>query len=727
MLMKSKRLFLLLFLLSSLAFEAYENHICVSLTIKNDESTIRECLRSVANIADCISVSDVGSTDGTKKIIEEFLKSTGIPGRIYQRESPVKERETLIAAQVAQKTLQSFGFPLACSYLLMINPDQIIGSQATLLSNVLEKDSYMVLEKSEPLSYYIYKANLFRASVPVEEIQSMREGNGNSWRTIGKLKSLVLEDQSIQTLEGEGLSEEEKKELLIQKQEAFKKSKVDLNIALFSEALKRDPDHAKSLFCLAQSHKSLKHYEEAIAGYQARISKGGNAEEIWFSKFMMGECYEETGSWVHALYWYLEAYQQDPSRPESLKKIATYYRMHGQNDLAYIFAKHGWRIPKIEEGTLFPHPPLYDYQFDEEISVAAYYTRYKEEGYTASNDLLLRKDTPSHIKEQGYRNILFYVQNIKARFESIRIPLPYIDGGTDQMYTLMNPSIQKTEEGYTLICRAVNYTQVGAKYFHTVDAEGIFRTKNFLLYYDRAFNKLSHQEIVEDLPRERFRSFIVEGLEDCRIVRFDQRDWFTCSTFDTNPSGAIQIALCKMENKGFEGPVKVEKLLPLQGPDPNRHEKNWLPFVKDGELLLIYSSDPFIIYKPDLETGECTTVLQYTPEHDFSHFRGSAAPIEFDGGYLMLVHEVVQLPDYTRCYLHRFVFLDSDYLVKKTSKPFTFNHSGIEYCLSMTIDHEGERLIMPIGIEDREAYLMFVDLTEVRSLLYPLPTIYNPF
>ena len=93
----------------------------------------------------------------------------------------------------------------------------------------------------------------------------------------------------------------------------------------------------------------------------------------------------------------------------------------------------------------------------------------------------------------------------------------------------------------------------------------------------------------------------------------------------------------------------------------------------------------------------------------------------------MLVHEVVQLPDFSRCYLHRFVFLDRDFTIQQTSKPFTYNHNGIEYCLSMTIDHAEKNLVMPIGIEDREAFILTVSLDEIRALLRPLPTIYAPF
>jgi hypothetical protein len=164
----------------------------------------------------------------------------------------------------------------------------------------------------------------------------------------------------------------------------------------------------------------------------------------------------------------------------------------------------------------------------------------------------------------------------------------------------------------------------------------------------------------------------------------------------------------------------VEKLIPLKGPDPYRCEKNWLPFIEDGLVHFIYSYDPFVIYTHDIDTGHCETSVHYHPDHDFSHMRGSAGPIAFDDGYLLLVHEVVLQSDYSRCYLHRFMQLDSDFHAQKISKPFYFSHHGVEYCASMTLDHSGSELVLGIGIEDSEAYVYFFDCAMIRSLFYPL-------
>ena len=88
------------------------------------------------------------------------------------------------------------------------------------------------------------------------------------------------------------------------------------------------------------------------------------------------------------------------------------YRKKGDHDLAYLFAKQGAKIPYPKNDILFISHPVYDYQFDEEISIADFYTQFKDEGFAAADRLVLNKNVPEEIKEQTYRNILFFIQKI---------------------------------------------------------------------------------------------------------------------------------------------------------------------------------------------------------------------------------------------------------------------------------------------------------------------------
>ena len=678
-----------------------EKFVCLSLVVKNDANTIWRCLECAQDVADCISIVDAGSTDLTLEIVQKFIDHTLIPGRIYKHNWENAGQIHTLAAQSAKITLKELQFPLAKSYLLTLNPDMLLKVGPGFNKELLSADSYSVLEKSNAHPYYNYIPHLLRASVAWQSIGTTHD----YWScrvsySSEKLPSLTIEENVTNP------------------------NQVQDDCKALEQALQLEPDNSRYMRLLAQTYQRLEKYDKAKELYFSSLQKEGNKEEAWFSKYKLGECYEKLGEWTHALYWYLDAYQYNPGRAESLLNIATHYRLSGQNDLAYIFAKHGARIPFPSDQTYYLQPDLYNYKFDEELSIIAYYTRFKNEGNAAGNEVVLRRNVPWGIKGQTKRNLLYYMENLKnARYQPIEIEFPCIHPGSEARYNPMNPSIQRTEEGYNVICRAVNYTQKGAKQFDTIDPSGVFRTKNFLVRYDKNFKLLSQREIIEDLPRERIRAFNIEGLEDCRIFGFGKDICFTCTTVDTNPVGIHEISLCTLEQQDDGEIIEVETLVPLQGPDRYRCEKNWLPFVKDGAIHAVYSYDPFTIYRVNPYTGECETVVKYTPAYDFSGFRGSAGPIEFDGGYLILVHDVVLLEDQSRCYTHQFLFLDKEFSPKKISKSFTFQHQGVEYSTSMTLDHAHENLILAVGIEDREAHLCFVDLETVRSQLQPLPPI----
>lgn len=700
-------IYLFLFFFSSLLRADERVHICLTLWIEDDR-IIEQCLNSTGSVIDCACICVIGKNEHVLKIIENFKNRIRKPVKVCLQPTADTHFARTALIKEARNFLIESGYCLEDSYFLLLQSDMYLTVNDRFDKEKLMADRYLVLEKSLLFSYHTYFPHLLRASLPWESRSKIPENwSCEQSYSSERLMTLRVNEEMDETCKTHRL-----KEVIIS----------------LNQAIKDDPQDPQFPCLLAQAYHTSERFESAVQWYMKRLKFPGSDEEIWFCRHMLGECFEAMGKWEHALYWYLEAFQAYPGRVESLEKIATHYRWKGENQLAYLFAKHGSQIPYPSDQTLFPLTLFRHYEFDEEMSIAAYYTPFREEGYHAINRLIFKRNVPRYVKDQAYQNILFYVQNLSSRLFPIQLDLPLIEEGIEERYHPMNPSIQKTEDGYRLICRAVNYTQKGARDFQTVDSTGVFRTKNFLIDYDREFHIRSQNEIIENLSRERIPVFNVEGLEDCRIFTLQNHFWFTCTTCDTNPTGNRQISLCKLRDEPEGEQIFVEKLLPLIGTDLYRCEKNWLPFVKEDSLLIVYSYDPFVIYKPDPHTGHCQEVVSYQPDHDFSQFRGSAAPIPFDEGYLMLVHEVVPLPEYERCYLHRFLYLDKDFHITRQTHPFTFLHRGVEYCCSMTIDHTGKQLILPIGIEDQEAYLCFVNLDWIRSLLNPLPTyIEDPF
>jgi glycosyltransferase involved in cell wall biosynthesis len=695
-------LFALIFFANILAAE---NKICLTMIVKNEGKIIERCLDSMKEIIDYVSICDTGSTDDTVEVIENYLQRTGIPGAVHHHTWENFGHNRTLSVQSAQKFLKEEEASLAETFLLLLDADMMLEISADFDKDELTADHYLMRQTNH--SFIYYNTRLIRASLPWVCVGATHE----YWSCKVPCKEEKLEKLAIDDRNDGG----------------SKADKFERDVKLLTKELEQQPWNTRSMFYLATSYHCLEQFDEALKWYETYIKHGGWYEEVWYSKYMIGTIYEELDQWELALAYYLDAYQTNPGRAEPLQRISKYYRMNEQYELAYFFAKQGAEIPFPYNQTLFISFPVYDYLFDEDLSICAYYTPHKDEGFAAVDRLMLKKSVPYYIKNQAIHNALFYIKPLpNARYQPIVIDLPPIREGMGVHYNPMNPSIKKTNEGYDVILRTVNYMTIGAKHFQTLDIldpTNTIKTRNFFLQYDKEFNLLSQQEIIEDLHRPHFKYRNIEGLEDCRLFEFEGSDWFTCTTLDTNPSGQPQVSLCKLSDDRSQSTIQVEKLMPIVGPDLNRCEKNWLPFVKDDVFSIIYSYDPFIIYQPKIENSfpradTKTEAIRQNSVLDFSRFSGSTPPIPFDGGYLFLVHET--LYEDGRIYLQRFVFLDQDLNITKLSKPFLFLHQGIEYSCGMAIDHEEENLVITVGVEDRDAYFCTVDLKTVRGLLETL-------
>lgn len=341
-----------------------------------------------------------------------------------------------------------------------------------------------------------------------------------------------------------------------------------------------------------------------------------------------------------------------------------------------------------------------------EDSIISWYLGRKGDAIEAADRVLFDRKSPKHLRAAVNRNTLFYLNQLPYnRKHKLSLDLGAIRTGC--YWQFMNPSIVRHGKGYIVNLRAVNYIQKGHSY-KSMHHDGIIRTRNFIITLSPDLTVEAGTEMIDQLPYQRYPK-MVTGMEDVRLVSDQRNLYLTCTTFENHPREYPQISA------GFFNleTSTLEKLDHCVKYDSNHCEKNWLPFLDQGKLAVIYKFDPF-------EVGYLDRIyipkLQVKPPIDLSSFRGSAGPIPFEDGFLSLVHEVYNGEE-ARTYWHRFVSLSKGFGVKRISRPFYFLEIGIEFCCGMCYKVDGTGLILSIGIKDKEAYLIEVPLEKVELLL----------
>lgn len=304
-----------------------------------------------------------------------------------------------------------------------------------------------------------------------------------------------------------------------------------------------------------------------------------------------------------------------------------------------------------------------------------------------------------------------------VEYKKIEVNSLPIEGSCVKAYLTCNPSIVTTENGYIVICRMVNYKIFVEGNICNYKATLPYKTKNILQLYDKELKKIKEVPIVDYVSQNCFSQI---GPEDCRIFNWDNEYWFTGCTHDINVKCNIGVMLGLLKNINNNDVIEFDKLINLAPLNDNVMEKNWLPFIINNKLYMMYSYDPLKILEVEKDNSY-KVIINEKQKFDFSQFKGSAAPIPFKDGYLLVIHETKEPRKFPFTiemrYFHRFIYLDSSLRIKKISNRFTFKDEIIEFVCGLTLDHSKQKIILGLGIWDREAYLGLLDVDYVWSLL----------
>lgn len=373
-----------------------------------------------------------------------------------------------------------------------------------------------------------------------------------------------------------------------------------------------------------------------------------------------------------------------------------------------------------------------------EMAVCAWYVNDNDTGMYYLNRLLLHPLVSSNVKRLMRKNAIFYVDPLCNTSHDLGQSLK-----TGKV-NVTNPSIVSFEtpdgtKGYLVTCRTVNYVRDPKTHrFSFLGDAKEFDSHTYLLWLDENMHELERAEVTG--PRLKYPHPLARGIEDARLFLFRDQVWFGCTFPDAFPktrTGLVHIGkLFDILETIKSGNIFAEACFTMDGPDPNRHEKNWIPYVPQRpseDIFSIYSFDPLVILSPNLKFKDLDAVAlpnlpaQYCQVRrvcekqgawDLSACRGGSCGIPWalcEGtGILFVVHEV----DEKFHYLHRFVLFDPvAQEIVSVSIPFYLEKLGVEYCAGLCFTHDGKSIILSYGLGDYAAKYTTIPVEEIKKFI----------
>lgn len=295
-----------------------------------------------------------------------------------------------------------------------------------------------------------------------------------------------------------------------------------------------------------------------------------------------------------------------------------------------------------------------------------------------------------------------------------RVALPQLTG-----HSVCNPSVVSRQGKLVAVYKGVNFKlrEQGYQGWYGGFPVPFSDSQNYLaiLSEDLEIERLG---FVED-RHIRAQPYALNGIQDLRLFPWEGR---------LRGLGVAITHRHEPESGGFRK-IKRALLCELQSgtlhpllllPGWQDYEKNWMPWVREGELNLVYAVSPYNILK--LEQNTITQQISPQGMQELEGQSGGSCVIPFGDKFLSVIHRKYHgaLTDAEGGkallrYTHSLVIYSADFNVLAVSPEFTFEGERVEFCCGIAIT--GESVIFSYGIWDEEAILLKLPLRDVLDQL----------
>jgi hypothetical protein len=307
----------------------WDNLINVIIMVKNAGDDFKNILESNLPYMDCLTVLDTGSTDNTVQIVNDFLSTYNIEGKLYERKWKNFRDSRNELLELAGEDYD-FNIMLDDTYVLNGN----IRNFLQIARGDIAAESYSLFIKDD---FLCYSSN--RITRPTHKklkymykIHEILEKNSNFeipviYGYITDVKSTYMNDRTN------------------------KRKEEDLKL-LFEE-LEENPKNSRQLYYIAETYLCLKDWKNSYLYYKKRAetSNVGYHAEIQDSLYKMAVIsYFNFNQVETSIKEFLDCYKFDTTKSESLYMIGYIYK-HNYNTpqseiQAYEYLKKAFEISK---------------------------------------------------------------------------------------------------------------------------------------------------------------------------------------------------------------------------------------------------------------------------------------------------------------------------------------------------------------------------------------------
>jgi len=295
-------------------------------------------------------------------------------------------------------------------------------------------------------------------------------------------------------------------------------------------------------------------------------------------------------------------------------------------------------------------------------------------------------------------------------------------GGTG----LMNPSIYNDDGKLICNLRHVNYTLMHC------EGQQIFGNRHGPLAYLNPENDIKLKtinfmlELTDTLDIKRYTKIDTSkcdvdplwefhGLEDARLLRWDNDLWISGVRRDTTHNGQGRMELSKLD-KDYKETDRYRIEAPI---DTGSYcEKNWM-VVEDLPFHYVKWANPTEVVKANIETLQSEQVVLKQGVGEFQNMRGSSQIVRWGDYRICIIHETAlwknKLDQRNAKYTHKFIVWDLDWNIQHISNPFSFMDGEIEFCCGLAF-HNGDMLIS-FAFQDNAAFILRVPQLQIKSIV----------